>query len=236
MKRTSQNTIHQITFMPRIFPINCYFVEEEEELTLIDTGLSFCVREILNCSETLRKPITRIILTHAHDDHVGGLDGLKVYLPDVPVYISKRDARIMEGDLTLDPDEPQTVIKGGVSAKLKTRADVLLEEGDRVGSLLAIYTPGHTPGSMSFLDLRNQHMIVGDACQTRGGLAVSGKVQPFFPFPAFGTWNKRIALESAKKIHNHEPALLAVGHGKMMINPKMELEKAINKAEQVFSR
>lgn len=236
MKKTSQKTIHQITFMPRVFPVNCYFVEEEEGLTLIDTALSFSVKGILACAEALGKPITRIILTHAHDDHVGGLDGLKASLPDVPVYISKRDARIMVGDLTLDPEEPQTAIKGGVSSKLRTRADVLLEEGDRVGSLLAIHTPGHTPGSMSFLDARNQHMIVGDAFQTRGGLAVSGKLQPLFPFPAFGTWDKILALESAKKILKVEPSLLAVGHGKMIDNPNKELKTAIKKAEQVFSK
>ncbi|MBL1705549.1 MBL fold metallo-hydrolase, partial [Klebsiella pneumoniae] len=85
-----------------------------------------------------------IVLTHAHDDHIGALDALKEVLPHVPVYISKRDAKLLEGDTTLQKNEPNTSIKGGVPKKVKTAPDILLEDGDRVGSLLAIMTPGHT--------------------------------------------------------------------------------------------
>ena len=84
-------------------------------------------------------------------------------------------------------------------------------DGDRVGSLLAIMTPGHTPGSMSFLDVRNKALIVGDAFQTRGGMAVSGQIKFWFPFPAMATWSKEISLQSAQKLSEYEPSLLAEG-------------------------
>ena len=98
--------------------------------------------------------------------------------------------------------------------------------------LLAIMTPGHTPGSMSFLDVRNKALIVGDAFQTRGGMAVSGQMKFWFPFPAMATWSKEISLQSAEKLSEYEPSLLAAGHGEMIKNPGTVIELAIKEAKR----
>lgn len=236
MRMVREGFIVQLTFIPRMFPVNAYLVEEDRELTLIDTAMSFSVNKILQAAEKIGKPITRIVLTHAHSDHVGGLDGLKQQLKNVPVYISKRDSRLLEGDVSLNKNEPNTPIRGGIPKKLTVRADVLLEENDRIGSLLAMSVPGHTPGSMSFLDTRSGAVIAGDAFQTRGGTAVSGQVRLAFPFPAFATWNKEEALKSVYKIKSCQPSLLAVGHGRMIRNPAEEIEKAIGQAERSITQ
>jgi glyoxylase-like metal-dependent hydrolase (beta-lactamase superfamily II) len=227
--------LYQVTFMPNVFPVNCYLVEEEDGLTLIDAALSFAAKGIMKAAEEIGKPITKIVLTHAHEDHVGALDSLKAEIADIPVYISVRDNRIMNGDLSLDPHEDQTPIKGGVPKKLKTRANVLLKEEDLVGSLVVIETPGHTPGSMSFLDTRTKCLIAGDSFQTRGGIAVAGDIKPWFPFPAFGTWSKKTALRSAKKLMDYEPKLLAVGHGEIVENPLNVMDQAIKNLEKKLS-
>lgn len=227
--------LYQVTFMASVFPVNCYLVEEEDGLTLIDAALPYTMKGIFKASETIGKPITKIILTHAHEDHVGALDRIKEELPDVPVYISVRENRIMNGDTSLDGHEHQTPIKGGVPKKLKTRANILLKEGDLIGSLAAIETPGHTPGSMSFIDTRTKALVAGDACQTRGGMAVAGDINPWFPFPALGTWSKETALASAKKLVSYQPKLLAVGHGDMLENPIGEMEQAIKRLEKKLS-
>ena len=224
--------LYQVTFMANFFPVNCYLVEEEKGLTLIDAALGFCTKGILKAAEQIGKPITKIILTHAHEDHVGALDSIKEIIPDVPVYISQRDHRLMNNDRSLDTHEEQTPIKGGVPKNLKTRANVLLNEGDQVGSLTAIETPGHTPGSMSFIDVRTKALIAGDAFQTRGGIAVAGDMLPWFPFPAFGTWSKHTALASAKKLIEFEPSLLAIGHGEILENPVKRMEQAIKNLER----
>lgn len=232
MRLINNGFLYQVTFMANVFPVNCYLVEEEDGLTLIDAALGFCTKGILKAADTIGKPITKIILTHAHEDHVGALDSIKETIPDVPVYISQRDHRLMNGDRSLDQHEDQTPIKGGVPKNLKTRSTVLLKEGDQIGSLTAIETPGHTPGSMSFLDSRTKALIAGDGFQTRGGIAVAGDMKPWFPFPAFGTWSKQTALESAKKLIGYEPTLLAVGHGEMLENPVKAMEKAIKNLER----
>lgn len=231
MRIIREETVHQLTFLPLSFPVNCYLVEESEELTLIDAALPYSASRILKAAKAIGKPITRIVLTHAHDDHLGSLDSLKQALPDVPVYISHRDARLLAGDRTLDDNEPKTPIKGGAPKNLKTRADILLKDGEQVGSLLAIATPGHTPGSMSFLDKRNKALIAGDAFQTRGGMAVAGQLKFWFPFPAMATWNKQLALKSAIKLKDFHPSLLAVGHGAMLKQPQEVMTRSITEAE-----
>ncbi|MGF6952172.1 glyoxylase-like metal-dependent hydrolase (beta-lactamase superfamily II) [Neobacillus sp. B4I6] len=232
MRMIKNGYLYQVTFMANVFPVNCYLVEEEDGLTLIDAALGFCAKGIMKAAESIGKPITKIVLTHAHEDHVGALDSIKDLLPDVPVYISKRDNRLMNGDRSLDPQEAQTPIKGGVPKKLKTKANLLLKEGDLIGSLTAIETPGHTPGSMSFLDLRTKALIAGDSFQTRGGMAVAGDIRAWFPFPAYGTWSKETALSSARKLVSYRPELLAVGHGDLVINPVNSMEHAIKNLER----
>lgn len=234
MKIERVGTVFQLSFMPRIFPINCYFVEEENELTLIDAALPYSAKSIIKAAENIGKPITKIIITHAHNDHIGALDTLKELLPNSQVCISSRDALLLEGNNALLPNEKNTPIRGGIPKNIKTKPDLLLEEGDRVGSLEVIATPGHTPGSITLFDTRNRSLIAGDALVTRGKLLVSGMMNPLFPFPALATWDKHSALSSAKKLSELNPSLLAVGHGKMLKNPQELLNMAIAEAEKNF--
>lgn len=235
MRIRKYGKLTQLSFLPRLFPVNCYLVEEEDGVTLIDAALPYSAAGILRAVQSTGKPLARIVLTHVHDDHVGALDALKAMHPDVPVHVSARDARLMSGDVTLDAGEPQTPIRGGVPKRLNTRADVLFTDGERIGSLLAVASPGHTPGSYSLLDTRSGALIVGDAFQTRAGIAVSGTVRPLFPFPALATWNKPAALDSARKLAALQPSLLAAGHGDVLERPGAALERAIRAAERALA-
>jgi glyoxylase-like metal-dependent hydrolase (beta-lactamase superfamily II) len=236
MRVIREGHLLQLTWMPKFFPVNCYLIEEDDELTLIDAAMPFSVKGIIETATKLNKKITRIVLTHAHGDHVGALDELKKLLPEAQVYISERDSALLRGDSSLRDGEPQTPIKGSVPKKISTRPDVLLQDGDRIGSLTAIHTPGHTPGSMSFIDTRSGALIVGDAFQTFRGIAVSGTVIPWFPFPAMATWNKDQALNSAIKLLEASPTLLAAGHGDLIKAPAQIMEKAIQKAQMIQDR
>ncbi|WP_058302237.1 MBL fold metallo-hydrolase [Gorillibacterium timonense] len=231
MRIRHKHSLYQLTFLPRFFPVNSYFVEEADGLTLIDAALPYSAKGILRAAEHIGKPISRIVLTHAHGDHLGALDALKLQLPHVPVYLSARDVRLLDGDLSLDADEPGTPIRGDIPKKLQTRPDVLLHDGDRLGSLLTVSAPGHTPGSMAFLDTRNQTLIAGDAFQLRGGIAVSGQLRITFPFPAMATWNADRALATARKLADLQPTLLAVGHGSLLEQPTAAMEQAIRTAQ-----
>ncbi|OMF22191.1 hypothetical protein BK133_26870 [Paenibacillus sp. FSL H8-0548] len=236
MRMIREKTIVQLTYLPKIFPVNCYLVEEEDSLTLVDAALPGNVEAILQAAQQLGKPINRIVLTHAHEDHIGALDGLKERLPAAQVFISYRDAKLLQGDRSLEPSEPNTPIRGGVPKNVRTRPDVLLRDGDAIGSLLAVASPGHTPGSMSFLDTRNNMLIVGDAFQTRAGVAVSGQLRLLFPFPAMATWDKHTSLESARRLRALKPTAIAAGHGNMVLKPALSLGKAIADAERSLAK
>ena len=219
----------QLTRFPRIFPVNCYLVREDDGFTLIDATLPRSARGILAAARDLGAPIVRIALTHAHGDHVGSLDDLYDALPDAEVLMSGRDARFLVGDMRLDPDEPEAQLRGQYVTRA-TRPTRLLAPGDRVGSFEVVASPGHTPGHVAFLDTRDRTLIAGDAFQTRGGVAVAGTLRPLFPFPALATWHKPTALASARALRALEPERLAVGHGPVLAGPLPAMDRAIEVA------
>src|SRR5258708_25383259 len=162
--------------------VNCYLVREDDGFTLIDTTIGGKAQSIIQAAQKLGLPIVRILLTHAHIDHVGSLDALHAALPDAQVIISERDSRFLSGDLSLDPAEPQVPLRGGYPT-CTTQPTLLLHAGDHVGSLEVIATPGHTPGQLAFFDTRNRALIAGDAFQTLGAVAVAGTFKPVVPLP-----------------------------------------------------
>ena len=233
MKTTaSGNNLFQLNHLRFV---NCYLVREDDGFTLIDTADSGQAQPIMQAAQKLGLPIARIVLTHAHIDHVGSLDALHEALPEVPVAISERDARFLTGDMSLDSSEPQVKLRGGYPV-CKTKPTLLLHEGDRIGSLEVIATPGHTPGHLSFLDTRDRTIIVGDAFQTLGGVAVAGTFKWRFPLPALATWHKGLCLESARKLLALQPSLLAVGHGRLLSHPQEAMARAIHVMERDLAK
>lgn len=216
----------QLTKFPRLFPVNCYLVREADGLTLIDAGIPGSAPAILAAAQQLGAPIVRIVITHAHADHMGALDALAAQLPTVEVIASTRDARFLAGDMTLDADEPQAPLRGGYQ-QAATQPTRTVQDGELIGSLQVIAAPGHTPGQIALLDSRDGSLIAGDAFQTRAGLAVSGTIRWAFPFPALATWHRPTALATARKLRALNPSRLAVGHGEILEQPGAALDAAI---------
>jgi glyoxylase-like metal-dependent hydrolase (beta-lactamase superfamily II) len=151
--KTTRHTPNLVR-LTRLGAVNAYLVVEDDGLTLVDTMIPRSQDAILAAARDLGRPIARIVLTHAHADHVGSLDALAAALPNATVAISTRDARFLAGDKSLDPDEPQSKLRGGYP-ELATKPGLLLDAGDRVGSLEVIAAPGHTPGHIALLDTRD---------------------------------------------------------------------------------
>ena len=233
MKSTSHG--NYLIKLTRYGMVNCYLVHEDDGFTLVDTNLSGGAKDILAAAEAHGVPIVRIVLTHAHNDHVASLDALKQELPEAEVAITARDARFLAGDKSLDPDEPQAKLRGGYQ-QCTTQPTRTLQPGDRIGSLEVITSPGHTPGHVALLDVRDKTLIAGDAFQTQGGIAVSGVIRWLFPLPALATWHKPTALQSAKALRALNPTRLTVGHGKVLEDPLAAMDRAIKAAESRFGK
>ncbi len=214
----------------RFFVMNCYLVREEDGLTLIDSLLPGSADTILKAAAGVGLPITRITLTHAHMDHIGALDEVRVQLPSAEVAFSERTAEFLSGKVELKPGEPGP-LKGSFQQR-DTRPTQILKDGDKVGSLRVVAAPGHSPDHIAFYDERDGTLIAGDAYQTQGGIAVSGVVRWLFPLPAMATWHLPTALASARTLRALKPSRLAVGHGHVLENPQVAMDKAVAEAEK----
>src|SRR4051794_13363419 len=227
--KTVRHTPHLVR-LTRLGAVNAFLVVEDDGLTVVDTMLPRSQDGILAAARELGAPIARIVLTHAHGDHVGSLDALAAALPQAQVSISARDARLLAGDKRLDPAEPQSKLRGGYPS-VATRPGRELQPGDRVGSLEVIDAPGHTPGHIALLDTRDRTLIAGDAYSTLGGVETSARVNPRFPLPTLATWDRPTALRTARALRALNAVRLAVGHGDVVEAPAGAMDAAIARAE-----
>ncbi|WP_430536164.1 MBL fold metallo-hydrolase [Listeria rocourtiae] len=231
MRAMTQNNLTQLTTLPYLFPVNCYLVTDGDFLTLIDTALPMSANKIIQHIAATGLPLRYIILSHAHGDHIGSIQAIIEAYPDAEVMISDRELQLIKRPETY-AFEAQKPIKGSYPKVFPVKVTKTIGEGDMIGSLSVIETPGHTPGSISFLDNRTRAIMVGDLIQTQGGIAIAGDTRPLFPFPTMGTWDLETGIASTEKILSHHPSLLAVGHGRMVPEPMLALEQALTRAKK----
>ena len=171
-------------------------------------------------------PIRRIALTHAHRDHIGSLDALAAALPGVQVIVSEREAPLLAGNIELRDHEPAGRLRGGFRGTATGPAR-LVGDGNRVGSLRVVATPGHTPGHLAFLDPGDGTLYAGDTFTTTRGVATSAVVPWRYPMAGLATWNRDLDLDSAQRLRDLDPARLATGHGPVIQAPGHAMDRAI---------
>lgn len=161
-----------------------FLLEGAEKALLIDTGTgTFDIPAVI---ETLTdKPII-VAVTHGHLDHIGGMSQF------TQIYIHPDD---MESAVTCSLEERKAfaafVLMGSMEhydLNLECMTDgtvpemIPIREGDifRLGGRdVEVYeTPGHTPGSVCFLDRKERILFSGDACNPNTLLAFGAEYKP----------------------------------------------------------
>ncbi len=162
--------------------INGYLVADDDGLTLIDAGwkaddVLAALQAGLHAHGYALRDIKLLLITHAHFDHYGlaatllraGIGGLGMHARDWelardhltdPVAIdAAADAWIARNGLRVNESLDDELQHHRTELAQPTREIV---DGERIGRLRAVYTPGHTPGHLCFVDERTGVMFTGD--------------------------------------------------------------------------
>lgn len=217
--------------------VNCYLVREHgadgDSFTLIDANLKGLGPDILKAAAAAGAPIRRMLLTHAHVDHVGSTDELVQALPGAVLGASERSLPLLQRppNKSLRPGEPQVAFGGGLPGILSPVTH-LIEDGELFGSLRAIFSPGHIPGHVAYLDERDGTLYTGDALVCVGRLSVCGDTPWYFSLPSWVMWSKRLMLESAERLLEYPIVRFAAGHGPVRGGGSDALQAAVASAQK----
>jgi glyoxylase-like metal-dependent hydrolase (beta-lactamase superfamily II) len=153
--------------------INSYaLVDDDGTVTLVDAGLRTGYRRIRAALPAIGvKPgdVRRVVVTHAHSDHVGGLAKL-VANTGADVLTHEREAPYLR-----DGRAPRTVRGKAGKIPTVTVAEQFLDGSvlPIAGGLRVVHTPGHTPGHVSLLHEPSGVLITGDALFNVRGIRYS---------------------------------------------------------------
>ncbi len=231
-----------------IGPVNVYLIAEDP-ITLIDTGPKTkeayeALRDGLREARLRVSDIRRIVLTHAHEDHCGLARRLRDEAKEAEVLVhgweTGHRGGMLENESTrkllvragLPEDEIEGMRK--LYEAVRVYADALAEDehGEltddeellfATGSLRVLHTPGHTPGSCSFIREANRTIIAGDCVLKRitpNPLLAPDPLDPSKRFPSLAEY-----LVSLARLRTFAPTLVYGGHG-----------EAVTDFEELFNR
>ncbi|MEZ0069846.1 glyoxylase-like metal-dependent hydrolase (beta-lactamase superfamily II) [Streptacidiphilus sp. MAP12-20] len=160
---------------------NAFLVDGDDGFTLVDVGWANAPDAILDTlAELGRKPsdIRRVVLTHAHPDHVQGAAKLRE-LTGAQFFIHHAEQAWLQNGRV--PADGRSGALGRVLDRLPKlhwhplTADATLTDGDLVpagGGLRVLHTPGHSPGHLVLVHEPSGTLLTGDAVFHRGDLAL----------------------------------------------------------------
>jgi glyoxylase-like metal-dependent hydrolase (beta-lactamase superfamily II) len=216
--------------------VNIYLIKEDP-LTLIDVGpktpeAAQVLREKLAQNGVKMADIKRIVLTHAHEDHCGLAKKVRDEAKNSEIFVHGWETGHLFGRLAQE-EHRQLMFRAGVPDGVFKEMQEAYEEVSLLtdsladgefsgltdgmelefesGSLQVVHTPGHTPGSCTFVRLADRTVICGDC--------VLKRITPnpiVSPDPEDRTRRfKSLAqyLSSLSKIRSLAPTIVHGGHG-----------------------
>lgn len=217
-------------------PVNVYLVKDDP-LTLIDVGPKTpdalkALRAGLGRLGVSLRDIRRIVLTHAHEDHCGLARQVRDEAQNATIHVHDWETGHLFGRLARDEHHalmtragvPESVfaemqslyaeislltdaLTDGEFETLADEAEIAFEHG----SLRVIHTPGHTPGSCSFVRESNRTIVCGDCVLKRitpNPIVSPDPVDRDRRFRSLAEY-----LVSLARIRSFSPTLVYGGHG-----------------------
>jgi len=213
--------------------INPVLVMDKNDVVLVDCGypnfLSLLEDE-MKSKGIDPNSLTKVLITHHDDDHMGSLSELKEKYPNIKVVSSEIDREYISGkkkSLRLEQAEevlkdlPQEQKQFGIEfcetlRKVKSvNVDITVKDGDYFdwgGGCQVISTPGHMPGHISLYLKETNSIITGDAAVIENNKLVIAN-------PQF-TLDLELAKKSLEKLISINADIYYCYHGGKFDNPK----------------
>src|SRR3954451_17178552 len=205
--------------------VNAYLLEEAGEVTVIDAGApaywDLLPGELAAMGRSL-PDIRAVILTHAHQDHIGFAERMR---PErhVPVWVETDDVAMARGEVKASGQQSGPIRIGPIASFLwfgvrtgmfrgpPIREDATFGDGatlDVPGAPRVITVPGHSPGTAALHVPSRDTVFVGDAFATYA-VTTGARGAQIAPFSS----NPEQALASLEKLRSIEAGFLLPGHG-----------------------
>ncbi len=204
--------VHKI---PGSFWSALYLIESRDSLALVDAGSPGDGRRI---EEYLRsigrdiKDIEYILVTHSHPDHTGSAFAL-AEKSGARVAAHRLDSKVHpDGEVSLSYMGVFTSVRLPIPYLRFTEVTDLVSDGDVLpigDGVRVIHTPGHTPGSLCFMDGGRKLLFSGDTLFSDGD-----RVSRSVPFPGYDGEAYRHSLN---RLANEEFDTLCGGHGRPLV-------------------
>lgn len=225
------------------------FLIKEDPLTLIDVGpktpeAARVLREKLARKGVKFSDVRRIVLTHAHEDHCGMTKQIRDEAKNAEVLIHEWETGHLFGRLA-HQEHRELLLRSGVPDAVFADMQKLYEEislltdsladseygrledemelGFEGGALRVLHTPGHTPGSCSFVREADRTLICGDCVLKRitpNPILAPDPIDPSRRFRSLAEY-----LVSLARLRSFSPTLAYGGHG-----------EAVTDFEEIFHR
>ena len=188
-----------------------YLLTAGDGLTLIDASIPPAGKWILDQMEAggfSAENLKRILITHAHPDHVGGIPEI-MQATNAKLIVPEGERAVVDGEIPI----PRATgwLKPPVTILENMKADATLTDSDTLpvlGGLQAIHTPGHAPGHMAYWQPERRILFCGDV--------IFNAPRTRLPLQML-TVDMAENLRSVARLEALQPNVICFGHGKPIV-------------------